>query len=79
MVMTEEREDVVEQTRRAGVESLARGVAESGITNVVFMSSVGAHHAAGTGLIRSLYYAEQRFADVKADIIFPRGSYFIEN
>jgi hypothetical protein len=27
----------------------------------------------------SLYYAERRFADVKADIIFLRGSYFIEN
>src|SRR5205085_5848597 len=54
-------------------------VAESGITNVVFMSSVGAQHAAGTGLIRSLYYAEQRFADLSADVTFLRGSYFLEN
>jgi uncharacterized protein YbjT (DUF2867 family) len=46
---------------------------------VVFMSSVGAQHADGTGLIRSLYYAEQRFADVTADITFLRGSYFLEN
>jgi uncharacterized protein YbjT (DUF2867 family) len=57
----------------------ARAVNESGITKVVFMSSVGAHHEAGTGLIRSLYYAERRFAEVKADITFLRGSYFIEN
>jgi len=70
--------DVLESRERC-IESLARAVDESGITNVVFMSSVGAHHAAGTGLIRSLYYAEQRFADVKADVIFLRGSYFIEN
>jgi len=70
--------DVLESRERC-VESLARAVDESGITNVVFMSSVGAHHAAGTGLIRSLNYAERRFADVKADITFLRGSYFIEN
>ena len=70
--------DVLESRERC-IESLARAVDESGIANVVFMSSVGAHHAAGTGLIRSLYYAEQRFADVTADIIFLRGSYFIEN
>jgi uncharacterized protein YbjT (DUF2867 family) len=70
--------DILESRERC-IESLARAVDESGITNVVFMSSVGAHHEAGTGLIRSLYYAERRFADVKADIIFLRGSYFIEN
>jgi len=70
--------DVLESRNRC-IESLARAVDESGITNVVFMSSAGAHHAAGTGLIRSLHYAEQRFADVKADVIFLRGAYFIEN
>ena len=70
--------DVLESRDRC-IESLARAVDESGISNVVFMSSVGAQHAAGTGLIRSLYYAEQRFADVKADVVFLRGSYFLEN
>ena len=70
--------DVLESRERS-IESLARAVDDSGITNVVFMSSVGAQHAAGTGLIRSLYYAEQRFADLKADAIFLRGSYFLEN
>ncbi|MEO8258844.1 MAG: NmrA family NAD(P)-binding protein [Acidobacteriota bacterium] len=70
--------DVLESRDRC-IESLARAVDESGLTNVVFMSSVGAHHAAGTGLIRSLHYAEQRFADVRADVVFLRGSYFLEN
>lgn len=70
--------DVLESRERC-IESLARAVSESGITNVVFMSSVGAHRRSGTGLIRSLYYAEQRFAEVKADITFVRGSYFLEN
>jgi uncharacterized protein YbjT (DUF2867 family) len=70
--------DVLESRERC-IESLARAVDESGITNVVFMSSVGAQHAAGTGLIRSLNYAERRFADVSADVTFLRGSYFIEN
>jgi uncharacterized protein YbjT (DUF2867 family) len=70
--------DVLESRERC-IESLARAVDESGITHVVFMSSIGAQHAAGTGLIRSLYYAERRFADVRADVTFLRGSYFIEN
>ena len=70
--------DVLESRERC-VESLARAVDDSGISNVVFMSSVGAHHPTGTGLIQSLYYAEQRFADLKADVTFLRGSYFVEN
>lgn len=67
------------ESRDRCIDSLARAIDDSGITNVVFMSSVGAQHALGTGLIRSLYYAERRLADVKADIVFLRGSYFIEN
>jgi uncharacterized protein YbjT (DUF2867 family) len=70
--------DVLESRERC-IESLANAVDESGIPNVVFMSSIGAQHATGTGLIRSLHQAERRFADVKADIAFLRGSYFIEN
>jgi len=70
--------DVLESRERC-IESLARAVSDSGIQNVAFMSSVGAHRPSGTGLIRSLYYAEQRFADVKADITFVRASYFLEN
>jgi len=70
--------DVLESRERC-IDSLARAIDDSGITNVVFMSSVGAQHAFGTGLNRSLYYTERRLADVKADIVFLRGSYFIEN
>jgi uncharacterized protein YbjT (DUF2867 family) len=70
--------DVLESRERC-VESLARAIEDSGITNIVFMSSIGAHQPAGTGLIRSLYYAEQRLAGAQADITFLRGSYFLEN
>jgi uncharacterized protein YbjT (DUF2867 family) len=70
--------DVLESRERC-IDSLARGVEQSGISNVVFMSSVGAHRPSGTGLIRSLYYAEQRLAGLQADITFVRGSYFLEN
>jgi uncharacterized protein YbjT (DUF2867 family) len=69
----------VPASRERCIESIARAVDESGVGNVVFMSPVGAQHAAGTGLIRSLNYAERRLADVKSDIVFLRGSYFIEN
>jgi uncharacterized protein YbjT (DUF2867 family) len=71
-------DDVLESRKRC-IDSLARAVLDSGIDHVVFMSSVGAQHASGTGLIESLYYAEQRFADIEADITFVRGSYFLEN
>jgi uncharacterized protein YbjT (DUF2867 family) len=70
--------DVLESRQRC-IESLARGIEQSGVANVVFMSSIGAQHAFGTGLIRSLHYAEQRLADAKTDIVFLRGAYFIEN
>src|SRR5262245_12058913 len=49
--------DVLESRQRC-IDSLARAIDDSGISYVVFMSSVGAQHALGTGLIRSLYYAE---------------------
>ena len=71
-------DDVLESRERC-IDTLARAVEDSGIEHVVFMSSVGAHRPSGTGLIRSLYYAEQRLADIKADITFVRGSYFLEN
>jgi uncharacterized protein YbjT (DUF2867 family) len=70
--------DVLESRERC-IDSLARAIDDSGLTNVVFMSSVGAQHAEGTGLIRSLHYAERRLADAKADIVFVRGSFFMEN
>jgi NAD(P)H dehydrogenase (quinone) len=70
--------DVLDSRKRC-IDSLARAIVESGIEHVVFMSSVGAHRPARTGLIGSLYYAEQRLADIKADITFVRGSYFLEN
>jgi uncharacterized protein YbjT (DUF2867 family) len=71
-------DDVLDSRKRC-VDSLANAVIESGIEHIVFMSSVGAHRSSGTGLIASLYYAEQRFADVEADVTFVRGSYFLEN
>jgi uncharacterized protein YbjT (DUF2867 family) len=71
-------EDVLGSRERA-IDSLARAVQESDLEHIVLMSSVGAHQSSGTGLIRSLYYAEQRFAELKADITFVRGSYFLEN
>ena len=55
--------DVLERRERC-IESLACAIAESGIANVVFMSSIGAQHAFGTRLIRSLQYAERRLAAV---------------
>jgi uncharacterized protein YbjT (DUF2867 family) len=71
-------DDVLDSRRRC-IDALARAVTDSGLEHVVFMSSVGAHRPSGTGLIGSLYYAEQRFAEINADLTFVRGSYFLEN
>jgi uncharacterized protein YbjT (DUF2867 family) len=71
-------DDVLESRKRC-IDSLARAAVDSGLEHIVFMSSVGAHQPERTGLIGSLHYAEQRFADLNADITFVRGSYFLEN
>ena len=71
--------DDVLESRERSIDSMVHAVKDSGVEYLVFMSSVGAHRSNGTGLIRSLHYAEQRFADLKTDITFVRGSYFLEN
>jgi len=65
--------------RRATVEVLARAVERSKVPHVVFLSSVGAQHAAGTGVIRTVHYGEERLAKTPAKTTFLRAAYFLEN
>ena len=65
--------------RRATVDTIARAVEKSGVKHVVFLSSVGAHHADGTGPIRTVAYAERALAKTPAKTTFVRASYFLEN
>ena len=65
--------------RRASVDTLARAIESSKLPHVVFLSSTGAQHEAGTGPIRTVHYAEQRLAKTSAKTTFVRAAYFFEN
>ncbi|MBI2686839.1 MAG: NmrA family NAD(P)-binding protein [Acidobacteria bacterium] len=61
------------------VRKLATAVQASAVPHIVFLSSVGAQHAAGTGPIRSLHHAEELLAGAARGITFLRAAYFFEN
>jgi len=64
----------------ATAAALAAAVETSGVPHVVFLSSVGAQHPAGTGPIAALHGAEKRFSALgKTRFSFLRAAYFMEN
>jgi uncharacterized protein YbjT (DUF2867 family) len=65
--------------RRETVDVIARAVERSKVGHVVFLSSVGAQHAEGTGPIRTVHYAEERLAKTPAKTTFIRAASFLEN
>lgn len=65
--------------RKKTVDSIAQAVDASGVGHVVFLSSIGAQHASGTGPILTVHYAEQRLAQTKAKSTFIRAGVFLEN
>ena len=61
-------------------DSLSRAVEDSGIRYVVFLSSMGAEHAEGTGPIKGLHYAEERLRKIRnLNLLAVRAGYFMEN
>lgn len=70
--------DFLEQ-KRAAAEAVARAVDASKVGHVVLLSSVGAQHERGTGVIRTVHFAEQRLARTNAKTTFVRAAYFLEN
>lgn len=65
--------------RHVVLERVARAVEKSKVPHVVFLSSIGAQHAEGTGPIRTLHDAEQQLAKTSAKTTFIRAAYFLEN
>ena len=62
------------------IESLATAIEAAKVPHVVFLSSVGAQHAGGTGPIAGLHRAEQRFARIPGTAFsHVRAAYFMEN
>jgi uncharacterized protein YbjT (DUF2867 family) len=56
-----------------------KAVEASGVPHVVFLSSIGAQHASGTGPIGSVHDAEVALAKTRAAVTFVRAAYFMEN
>jgi uncharacterized protein YbjT (DUF2867 family) len=56
-----------------------KAIEESAVPHVVFLSSVGAQHASGTGPIATVHHAEAELARTGAALTFVRAAYFMEN
>jgi uncharacterized protein YbjT (DUF2867 family) len=64
---------------RATTDAIAQAVEGAGLLHGVLLSSMAAHLAAGTGIIRALHHAERRLAETPARWTFVRAGYFVEN
>lgn len=61
-------------------EAITRAVKDSGVKHVVFLSSIGAERAAGTGPIAGLHRQEKRLAGLAGvNVLSLRAGYFFEN
>jgi uncharacterized protein YbjT (DUF2867 family) len=57
----------------------AQAVRASGVPHVVLLSSVGAQHDSGTGVVRSLHFGEEALRPAAKNLTILRPPYFLEN
>jgi len=60
-------------------DAIVQAVNGSGVKHVLFLSSIGAQHADGTGIVVLLHDAEQELRTLKTPVTFLRPCYFMEN
>lgn len=65
--------------QRQRMDQAAQAVKASGVSHVVFLSSVGGHIAEGTGPIRAVRYGEQVLGAVANNLTTLRPCYFMDN
>jgi uncharacterized protein YbjT (DUF2867 family) len=65
--------------QRTLVEAMSQAVRKSGLPHLVFLSSVGAELADGTGPVRGLHSAEAALTKAAKNVTFLRPGYFFEN
>lgn len=65
--------------RAAFLEKMIVGVKKSGLKKLLFLSSIGAQHPAGTGPVVALHRAEKALAGIVPSVTFLRPGYFLEN
>jgi uncharacterized protein YbjT (DUF2867 family) len=68
---------LAEQGQR--MDQAAEAMKSSGISHVVFLSSIGGQIPEGTGPIRAARYGEQKLATVAQNLTILRPCYFMEN
>ena len=61
------------------IDAMVHAIAGTDVKHVVFLSSVGAQHADGTGPVVLLHDAEQELRTLKTPVTFLRPCYFMEN
>lgn len=70
--------DPIGDYRRFG-DAAATAIAKYPKLHVVLLSSVGAHHPDGTGLIKGLHQAEEPLRTAAKNLTILRANYFMEN
>jgi uncharacterized protein YbjT (DUF2867 family) len=60
-------------------DALAKAVEASQIPHVVYLSSIGAQHSAGTGPIRNNHYAESILSAAARNLTILRPAFFLQN
>lgn len=65
--------------RAAFLDKMIAGVKRSGIKRILFLSSIGAQHPAGTGPVVALHRAEKALSGIVPSVTFLRPGYFLEN
>ena len=61
------------------IDAMVHAISGTDVKHVVFLSSVGAQHAEGTGPVVLLHDAEQELRTLKTPVTFLRSCYFMEN
>lgn len=61
------------------LQSVAATVKAAAVPHVVFLSSIGAHHPDGTGIIQTVAAGERALRASGVPVTFVRASYFVEN
>ena len=70
--------DIIGDTKRI-VENYRKAIRETGINKIVGLSSIGAHQEGNTGNLLMSRILEQGLADLEAEKIFIRPSYYFSN
>ena len=66
--------------QRRVVEAVVSGIEATGLRYLVLLSSIGAHHTAGTGPIVAVHDFEQRLNEIASlNAIYLRAGFFMEN